>query len=693
MDVVNTMVSTTPTVESDKEDETKADYSKILKEARERYADVCERDKENIDNAVADVKFVYKRGEQWPDAIKAERKAIGLPCLEFPQLKQFVNQVVNDQRQNRPGIRIHPADNPSSKPVADIMQGLIRGIEYDSQAESVYDEGYKSAVVSGRGWWRVCSQYEKAPSFNQKIVIERIVDQNSVRGDIDYTQPDGADRRFVFVSETLTKEEFEEKWPDAEPLSFRPDGECGGWYDDDKTVRVADYYRRVCTKRTLVTNSDGAIGFKDEMPELPEGVQTIASREVDSYTVEWYKIAGGEQVLAKYDWPGETIPVVCCVGDEITIDGKRIYQGLIRQARDAQSVYNYEQSMKVMRLSLSPLSPFVAEESQIADYEQVWKDANKKPFGVLPYKQKSIDGNLLPPPQRQSPAAMESGWIEAANQAKGDIKSAIGMYENNLGMRGSEVSGRAINAREKQGDNATFHFADNFARAIALTGRIIVEVVPKYYDTHRIVTTVGLDDKRKQVAINQPAGPDQAVNDITKGNFTVICEAGPSFATKREETSQSMIELANHNPGLMQIAGDLLVGNMDFADSDKIAERLKMALPPQIAQAVLAQEQGQDPQMAQMAAHMKQMQEQAQQAIQQLHGQLQQTTQELEMLKKNQGLKVEVEQIKSSTEKMTAALDFITNLVKLQQTQAQNAAQEATGMVPAVQGIEGSFSQ
>ncbi len=597
------------------------DYSEVLKEARERLAHVLDTDKTNRDNYLNDTRFVYMAGEQWPEAVKRQREQWKELCLEFNQLKQFVAQVVNDQRQNRPGIRVHPANGEASEEVAEILQGLIRGIEYDSKAEACYDNAFQSAVVGGRGWWRIATDYVDNDAFEQKLVILPIFDSNTVLADNEYQQPDGSDRKFVFVTQSISKKDFAKQYPDADAQGLEIDSY---WADGKDNLIIADYYRRVCKKRMMVLMSDGAKGFKDEMPTPPEGVTIVNEREVEDYSVEWYTIAGGNQVLKQHEWIGTFIPVVQTTGDDLLINGERTYQGLITHARDAQSMLNFGMTQQAIHLSLTPRAPWVAAEGQLEGYEQIWKDANTKNYSVLPYKPTTVEGLLVPPPQRTAPSMPDAGWANWCQNMIQMIRSTIGMYENSLGMRGTESSGKAIVAREKQGDNATFHYVDNLSRAIALTGRILLEAIPKVYDTERIIHTIGQDDSRDTVTVNQVT-VDESLNaiknnDLTVGKYSVTVQAGPSYATKRQETADTLTQLSQAYPAMMEVAGDLIVKAQDIPDADVIADRLKLMLPPAIQQAekakqdkrkidpqLLAEISAKEEQLAQAVDIMKQM--------------------------------------------------------------------------------------
>lgn len=631
-------------------------WTDVCEEARRRFSLIIDIDKDNRDNQKSDTRFVYSPGEQWPEETRRQREGWKEVCLEFNQLKQFVAQVVNDQRQNRPGIRIHAASGDASVETAEILQGMIRAIEYESKADAAYDNGFQAAVVGGRGWWRICSEFVSAKpkpgqAFQQKLVIKPIADSLTVYASLDYQEPDASDREYLFVVEAVPKDEFPKRWPDAEPVNW--DDADKSWALDDKYIYVADYYRRVCTKRTMVRMSDGNEGWKDEMPEPPEGVTVKMSRDCETYSVEWFKIAGGQQVLEEYEWPGTVIPVIQCTGEDIILDGKRIYQGLTRHARDSQSMLNFGMTQQAIMLSLSPRAPWVAPARAIQGYEDIWRDANTKNFSVLPWKDLDEQGPIQKP-ERQQPALPNVGWNEWCQMMIQMIRSTIGMYQNSLGQQGQEVSGSAIRQRESQGDNATFNYADNLGRGIALTGRILVEVIPFYYDSEQIVQTVGLDDARKAVTINQTSasidpmtGALKAIknNDVTVGDFAVTVDTGPSYRTKRQETSDALIALTKTIPAISVAAPDLVVKSLDIADAEPIAERLKLMLPPPIQQAEQAKEKGGQPPDPQTMAQINQLQQQLQQAVQTMHA----MDGENQKLKSGAEVKIQAAQVDAQT--------------------------------------------
>jgi hypothetical protein len=648
----------------------------LLKEARERFVRSEEVDASNRKNQAEDTRFVYEPGAQWSQQIRDQRKAAGSddPCLEFNQCKQFVHQVVNDQRQNRPGIRIHPASGEASEEVAETLQGLVRGIEYQSQAEAIYDTGYQQAVVGGRGFWRVISEYADPDSFDQNLKIIGVPDPLTVYPDPDFRSPDASDMNWCFVIDTVTKEDFKAEHPDIDPSSWPTSDAHQKWIRDGDIV-VADYYRRVKKPRVLVALEDGETMWKDEYEELKDGIgpdglpvpkPLVANeRESHDYTVEWFTLAGGEVILKQTEWPGTIIPVVQDLGDNIVVGGKRVIQGLIRQARDSQSLFNFALTAQAIHLAATPRSPYLMVEGAAEGYTDLYKNANKVSYGFLYYKPVQLpDGTFhVAPPSRQAPSMPDVGWQQMGQGLTGLLRSTMGgIYESSLGMQGQETSGRAISAREKQADNATFHYADNHARAIALTGRILVELVPHYYDTERVVHIVHEDDERELVTINQQqtsadplTGALMAIkeNDVTTGKYAVVVSSGPSYATKRQEGADMLMQIIQAVPDIMKVAGDIVVRAQEIPDADVLADRLKFLLPPQIQQAEQAKEQNQSPELAQAQATIQQLTQQSQQ----VQVQAQQLAQENQALKTDQSTQIQLAQAKTHEAEMGAEVD------------------------------------
>jgi hypothetical protein len=415
--------------------------------------------------------------------------------------------------------------------------------------------------------------------------------------------PTGADAEWCFITEDLTKEEYEREYPNAAPLSSMlasgvNDQYLSQWLDEN-TIRIAEYFYYTHKKETL-NLYPGNNSFFEGTPEDKDmkrmGVKPIRSREVDRRKVMWMKTNGFE-VLQEQEWAGKYIPVVRVIGNEFEVEGQIYISGLVRNAKDAQRMYNYWTSQEAEMLALAPKAPFIGYGGQFEGYEMQWKTANTTNWPYLEVNPDVTDGAgaVLPLPQRAAPPLPQTGLIQAKMGASEDIKSTTGQYDASLGVGGNERSGRAILAREKQGDTGTYHYVDNLARAIRHITRQLVDMIPKIYDTERIARIVGIDGEVEMVKINpeQPE-PVKEIRDMETGiliekiynpgvgKYDVVVTTGPSYMTKRQESMDAMSQILQGNPQLWSVAGDLFVKNMDWPGAQELADRLAKTIDPKL---------------------------------------------------------------------------------------------------------------
>ena len=544
---------------------------------------------------------------QWPADVLATRGSIqgqtinARPCLTINKLPQHVLQVTNDQRQNRPSGKVIPADDKADVEVAEIFNGIVRHIEYISDADVAYDTACDNQVTFGEGYFRILTEYCNENSFDQDLRIGRIRDSFSVYMDPTIQDPCGSDAEWCFICQEITKEDYERQFPDAATLSSLQygvgDGQLNAWINQD-TVRIAEYFYIQHEKKTL-NQYHGNIAAMAGSPEAKQaemmGLKPIKTREVDVKTVKWCKTNGFE-VLDKRDWPGKWIPVIRVVGNEFEIDGRMYISGLVRNAKDAQRMYNYWVSQEAEMLALAPKAPFIGYGGQFEGYEQQWKTANINNWPYLEVNPDVTDGQggVLPLPQRSQPPMASSGLLQAKAGASDDIKASTGQYDSSLGATSNERSGRAILAREKQSDTGTYHYVDNLARAIRHSTRQLVDLIPKLYDTQRIARIIGLDGETDQAAIDpsQPM-PVKKIQDergiVVKkiynpsvGTYDVAVTTGPSYLTKRQEALDAMAQLLQGNPQLWAVAGDLFIKHMDWPGAQEMAARFAKTIDPKL---------------------------------------------------------------------------------------------------------------
>lgn len=514
-------------------------------------------------------------GDQWLPADRNNREIQCRPILTINRLPVFARQIIGDARQNKPSIKIYPAEDGDVE-IAEIYEGLIRNIEYVSSAPDAYDTAFESAVICGIGAWRVCTDYVSDDAFEQHILIERIREPLSITIDPNSERADFSDAEWLFYEYDLSKEEFKHKWPDQDLSDFATSDAMPGWLDRD-SVRVAEYWFKERAKKTIYLLGDGTVTDK-----MIPGLQVIRQRDVESVKVRRATMAGWTFLDEPQDWPGTMFPFAIVTGEEYRIKNKTDYRGIVRNAIDAQRMYNYWRTMETENIALAPKTPFLVADDQIEGLEQEWNNLNTVPMPYVRYNANS----QAPMPHQIHPPQIPTAYANASAVCVDEIKSTTGLFNASLGEGGTESSGRAILARQREGDTATFLWVDNLNRAIRYTGKILVELIPKIYDSERIIRVLGPDASNEQVAINRVVGDGMGgttiINDLSFGRYDVIVESGPSFATKRIEALNNMVEIARMNPAIMQVAGDLMVKAMDWEGAEEIAERLKLMLPPQI---------------------------------------------------------------------------------------------------------------
>lgn len=603
-----------PTDSSDSDEKEKAEkekvdkkesHEKIIKEAQDAFKLAHEVSSDNRKNFEDDLRF-GRLGEQWDIRTRTERTAQLRPCLTINRLPAFIRQVVNEARQNRPEIKVLPVDSGADVETAKVINGLIKNIQTISRADIAEDTAVDYAVSAGFGYMRVGIDYAHYDSFDYDILIERIANPLTVYEDPYAQSADGSDWNMAFVTEMKKLEEFKKEFPDAAPINWETDDRNQRdnlWFSQD-SIRLAEYWKRELVDDILYQLADGRIITKRQLEEgdelsqviAAEGLEVVNKRPCQTYKVTQY-IMTGVEILEENEWPGKYIPIIPVYGEEINVDGKRYYQSLIRQAKDSQRNYNYWRTAATELVALAPKAPFIGPKG-FAKGDPNWQTANTVNHAYLEY-----DGQTAP--ERQPFAGMPAGALQESLNATDDLKAIMGIYDPSLGAKSNETSGRAIIARQKEGDTATYHFMDNLTRSIRQVGAILIDLIPHVYSKERIVRVLGEDGTPQMVPINQPVRVDEKGNplpqakpqmqpspaalkeqegiervyDLTVGKYDLVVTAGPSFNTRREEAAYQMTEFLRVLPDAGVVIGDLLAKNLDWPGAEEISDRLKEINP------------------------------------------------------------------------------------------------------------------
>jgi hypothetical protein len=653
-----------------------------LEDAKAEFARATEAWSENYNNALEDFRFA-RMSEQWPEKIKRQRELEGRPCLTINKLPAFIRQVVNDARQNKPAITVHPVDSAADPETAEVFNGIIRHIEQSSDSDVATDTAIDHSATGGFGFFKINTRYATDDGFEQDIVFEAVSNPFSIVPDPDTTAADSSDWNVAFEIESLTKKVFERRFDGADPVSFDASNLSRKRSEAGEMVQIAYQWVRTETKRRILAlrptrplSEDEASQVGAVLPEtmiIEEAVYTAQKdlfdalgyevvgqpRDVPSYSVE-QRILSGADVLDTIPWAGKWIPIVPVYGEDLNIEGQRHLSGLVRAASDAQRQFNFWRSASTELVALAPKAPFIGRAGQFETDAAKWATANTQTHAYIEYDVPEGQPDIGPP-QRQPFAGVPAGALQEALNASDDMKSIMGLYDASLGARSNETSGRAIMARQREGDVGTFHYIDNLSRSIRHAGRILIDLIPKVYSTPRIARVLGPDGQAKNVRIapkavaeQEPQAPEQPqeqpgmdrAEDVSRvysldgGKYDLTVSAGPSYTSRREESASQMIELIRAYPAAAPLIGDLLAKNLDWPGADEIAERLNAMLPAQL--------QGESPEAEAAKAQIQKMA----QVIGQLKGELEAAKAD----RSGEDRKLEIDAFNAETQRLKAVV-------------------------------------
>lgn len=645
----------------------------IVKTARRRMSAAITGDQDNRERSQDDLNFVTGEG-QWKESDKTSREAEGKPCPTVNRMPQFVRQVTGDIRKMNPAINVMAANGEASSETAETIEGLIRHIEYKSDASSVYEQTAEAAAGGSIGWFRVLHDYEDDDSFDQEILIKRIRNSFSVYCDPAAEEPTRSDAGYMFITEQIPIEEFEEQFPKAATIDAEHDSETDGlenWQEDGKVV-VAEYYWKEPVTKRIGMLRDGSI---IDAPNAAHDV--VKTREVRSHKVMWAKISGKEVLEGPKPQIGKNIPVFAVTGEEWHV-GEEVYRSsVIRHAKDSQRIYNYMTAASMEMTALQPKAPYLVTAKQVAGLETFWNEANSKNRPYLPYN----PDEKAPRPERVSPPIPSQAIMAELQKADMDMKATTGIYDAGLGNRSNENSGVAIRQRQMESDVATSIYSDNMAKAIAQCGRVIIEMIPEIYDTRRIIRILGKDGTEKMVPVNDLQITQDGVlpvNDFKVGKYDVRVNVGPNYSTIRQETAEGMMSFVQAIPQAGAITADLIAKAQDWPDADQFAERLKKALPPNFQD---AEDLSPEEQQAAMQAQQQQ----------QVQAQMQAAAQQIDMRKADaEATEAEADAQKAQFEVMNEQLELAAKSGQLDAAIGQIVQQE---VARALQSVIGGFPQ
>lgn len=579
------------------------DYDPIIEEAKQFLKFCNDADTMNRQEALEDLKFV--NGDQWPVELQNSRNLESRPVLTINKLDTYCRQVTNQQRQQRPRIKVHATNTVEDAAEAQVIQGIIRHIEINSNADYAYDNAFDYAVRMGWGYIRVNTNYVSEDSFDQEIYIDPVDNPFTVYLDPNSILPDGSDAEKAMITTVVSKDKFREMYPDADETNFsmRGTGDTQNEWIMKEDIRIAEYFYTTRKKSKLCLLSDGSHAYEDEIDKAgmdQAGITIVSKRDSFKKVIKWKKITG-VQVLEERDLPGKYIPLVPVYGRHMIIGDKRKKFGMVRFGKDPQRMFNFWQTSLTESVALAPKAKWIMAEGQDEGHENDWAMANIKSNSYLRYKQTDIEGRPAPAPTRLQPEPPPMGVMAASQSINDDMKAIMGVFDP-AQMPTGNISGKALNGQQQQVDLTNFDYYDNLTRSLCHVGKIILDLIPKIYDTQRVMRIIGDDGKPDLLTINQQDAVGRVMNDVTVGTYDVVMETGPGYNSKRQEAVNAIAPILSADPNLMGQIGDLWFRNMDFPGAEIIADRLatmnplakideRSKIPPQVQMKLQQSEQ------------------------------------------------------------------------------------------------------
>jgi len=573
------------------------DKKKLHQEMLERHEMCRDYWREQYSKAEDDMEFAFIPDKQWDDWMSSQRK--GRAKYTVNKLRQAIKQITNDQRQNRiePKVR---AMEEADKDLAEIRQGLIRNIDSASDADRARDTAFQFAVGGGFGVYRVNTAYEDDAGFDLVIRKEEIANPYTVTFDPAAKSKDRRDARFAFVDSTWSRQSFKAKWPKAKLVSVDQTTSADRDWFADKEVTVSEYWYKRAVDDNLLRFSDGSDSYESDVVDVldelaAEGITVVKTRPVERQKVYQCVVSGAEILEGPNEWPGKFIPLVVVWGDILNIKGKEQFCGAVRFGKDPQRMFNYERSATMDMIADQGYSPYLATETMVEGHEAEWQSMRTRRAPVLLYTpDQKVPGGA---PTRLNTPEFPVALANASQMSADDIKSATGIYDASLGQRSNETSGKAILARQREGDVANFDYTDNLRYAVKYDFEITNDLISKIYDTERQIRIIGADGAEKIIAINKQTIDEQTGrvvihNDMSAGRYDIQADVGPSFTTQRLEAADAFQQLANDPSPMGALAKYFFIQNADLTGGDEFEKAARKIL---VTQGLLPPAEGEQP--------------------------------------------------------------------------------------------------
>jgi hypothetical protein len=626
-----------------------------------------EADHDNREKAREANLFVDKRDGQWEPYWWTNN--VGKPRYTFCQVSPIIDQVTAAIELADFDIKVSPMSGPASKETAMVIDGLVRNIESTSRAKDIYVNAGRGMVTTGYDGWMVSHKYSDPQSFDQDLVIEpaaNFIDR--VWFDPASYLQDKSDAQYAFLLHAMSVQEYVKRYPEGSQASVSIDREGDAYYDKGQVIVVGQLFYVSQEACELVLMSNGAVytidddfkKVKDELTAL--GIEEVRTRK--AYQTKVYS-----RFFDQTNWledEEETIfdriPIVPLYGNFKIVENKTIYWGVVEKLLDPQRVLNYSLSREIEEGALAPRAKYWMTLTQAAGHEDALATLNTNSDPVQFY---NVDPEMPGAPMQQGGAQVNPGLRTISESMRQIIGQTAGMFAASMGDNPGLQSGVAIESLQSKGDNGTIKYFRALEAAIAATGDILVKAIPKVYDAQRTVRLLYEDGSSEMQVLNKPiidqqTGEIVTLNDLTKGQYSVSCRAGPSFRNRQQETIETIIEIAKVDPSIIGMAGDILLNAIPTSAASQIGERKRLQM---MAQGLIPQTQLTEEEKAQMAQSAQGQEQQQDPAM---------------VLAQAEMAKAQAEQMRAQVEVQRLQLETAKIQLEAQKVQMQMQADQAT---------------
>src|SRR3982751_3788361 len=599
-------------------------------EALDWYDDAISADQENRDQFERNEEMLA--GEQWSDKDKATR---GEGALVVNKLDTPVILITNQIAQALPGPQVSRRDGPDDEQTGTVFEGILRDVEYCSNASERYLRQIDYAAGGNIGWLRLYIDYVAPLSLDQELKIGDLADPMMVVADPQAREPDKSDMQRLIVRQPMRFAEYKRRFGQDPKEAHRgfsgTDLQMETWFKSDKTLWVAEDWL-IEYENTRLIRVDGRDYFADDqdlplaLALSPNGIE--GERKLSIPRVK-QRLLDGTRVLETKDWPGSTIPFFPVIMEERAVRGRLWRKSAITDAITSQQLRNYVSSQQAIDFRNAPTSKFLLGSAAITGHENQYRDVSNPDQTVLLYNEYDEQGRQLAPPIYQRYETNMQNYIVTIQQIDGDIQEATRTPPAALGLaQSASESGKKVQLLQQQSGLANSHAGRSLKRAVQALYRAAIESIPAVYSKAQAIRITGADNKKSTVWINQhllddadrqadPRSGRVKLHQLGVGRDDVAASVGPSYQSQQAETAEKVIQLVPAIPQIAMQGPDQVLKLMELGPQGE--ELIKRVTPPQYQE-----QQAADPQA------LNQQLQQTQQRVQLLTEQLNKTSQIIE---------------------------------------------------------------